>query len=214
MKNPEQVMAGRIVAAVDADEKSEGCDLSAGMFGLEMSNFIREMVAMEERLAKAEALLTECQRLTRRSGSSLWEVVHEFLGSPEGDAYRPPEPGTLPHPDRGHMWQFIDNALQGTVEASLRGDICNKLAPLLVCDLAMVPCSERMPNEGQEVLVRYAKPWPYDKDFKITGATLYQAFDDDPQLWWFNGRGEVMSGKVTHWMKAPVVSDQGVVVPS
>lgn len=132
MKNPEQVMAGRIVAAVDADEKSEGCDLSAGMFGLEMSNYIREMVALEERAAKAEVLLAECQRLTWKDGSSLWEVIHEFLGSPEDQAYYPPEQDKLPHPDRGHMWQFIDNALQGTVEASLRGNICNKLAPLLI----------------------------------------------------------------------------------
>lgn len=44
-------------------------------------------------LTKAKALLAECQRLTKKDGSSLWEVIHEFLGSPEADAYNSTQPG-------------------------------------------------------------------------------------------------------------------------
>ena len=40
----EQELAGRIAAAVLADEQSDGCDLSAGMFGRAMSDLIRELV--------------------------------------------------------------------------------------------------------------------------------------------------------------------------
>lgn len=38
-----QELAARITEAVAADEKSEGCDISAGLFGTEFSELIVEM---------------------------------------------------------------------------------------------------------------------------------------------------------------------------
>lgn len=135
MSNPEQVMAGRICAAVDADEKSEGCDLSAGMFGLQMSNFIREMVAME---AEVESLKESLQIKTsfydqeceahKATTRKLAECHRALIGL----RCAPPEDGKMPPPDRQAMWQYIDNALQGVVEPLLRGDICNVLARALI----------------------------------------------------------------------------------
>lgn len=59
------------------------------------------------------------------------------------------------------------------------------------------------PAPGVEVLVRYARQWPNDKVFFVTGAALHKSFDDRDDLFWFNGRGESMGGTVSHWMPMP-----------
>ncbi|MNC60152.1 hypothetical protein D3C75_1100110 [compost metagenome] len=57
-----------------------------------------------------------------------------------------------------------------------------------------------MPEQGVEVLVRYSRPWPYDAPTIVQGASLDKPFHDIDRLFWFNGRGEGMSGDVSHWM--------------
>lgn len=59
---------------------------------------------------------------------------------------------------------------------------------------------QKQPELGVEVLVRYQKPWPNDNVIVAIGATLDKPFEDNTFLSWYNGRGEVMVGKVTHWM--------------
>lgn len=59
---------------------------------------------------------------------------------------------------------------------------------------------QKQPELGVEVLVRYQKPWPNDNVFVAVGAILDKPFEDNDFLSWYNGRGEVMTGKVTHWM--------------
>lgn len=63
-----------------------------------------------------------------------------------------------------------------------------------------IDCTERMPERGVDVLVRYALPWPYDKNYFVSGAVLDKPFDDVDHLFWFNGKGEGMRGHVSHWM--------------
>ncbi|MNC12904.1 hypothetical protein D3C75_606310 [compost metagenome] len=58
---------------------------------------------------------------------------------------------------------------------------------------------QKRPELGVEVLVRYKKPWP-SEDTVAVGAVLDKPWEDDDFLGWYNGRGEVMSGLVTHWM--------------
>lgn len=41
-----KTIAGRIAEAVDADEKSEGCDLSAGMFGKHLSDLVIDIATL------------------------------------------------------------------------------------------------------------------------------------------------------------------------
>ena len=53
-----QVLAGEIVAAVLADEQSEGCDISAGMFGFQFSELIRRLAAEHLELAELRAAKT------------------------------------------------------------------------------------------------------------------------------------------------------------
>ena len=69
--------------------------------------------------------------------------------------------------------------------------------------LEWISCEERNPPEGEEVLVWYARQWPNDEKFFTTGGTLHKAFEDLDKLFWYNGRGEAMSGRVTHWMPLP-----------
>uniref|UniRef100_A0AAU6W3I0 Uncharacterized protein n=1 Tax=Pseudomonas phage Cygsa01 TaxID=3138529 RepID=A0AAU6W3I0_9VIRU len=68
-----------------------------------------------------------------RSAIHFLEVPAErIVELPFSGASVPGKHDKLPHPDRTRMWQFIDNALQGTVEPMQRGEICNVLAPRLV----------------------------------------------------------------------------------
>lgn len=63
-----------------------------------------------------------------------------------------------------------------------------------------IDCKERMPERGVEVLVRYTRPWPYDFKSTVNGAVLDKPWADEEHMFWYNGRGEGMSGVVTHWM--------------
>lgn len=72
-----------------------------------------------------------------------------------------------------------------------------------------IDCNGRMPDKGVDVLVRYARPWPLDTKYFVTGAVLDKPFADIDRLFWFNGRGEGMSGHVSHWMPAIDVTIHG-----
>lgn len=66
-----------------------------------------------------------------------------------------------------------------------------------------IRCEDSMPGEGVEVMVWYARQWPNDEKFFASAGSLHKAFEDMDRLFWFNGRGEGMSGQVTHWMPLP-----------
>lgn len=59
------------------------------------------------------------------------------------------------------------------------------------------------PELGVQVFIRYARPWPYDFKTYTTTALLDKPFEDNEMLSWYNERGEIMAGKVSHW--APMV---------
>src|ERR1700681_4298120 len=66
---------------------------------------------------------------TREQVVDAWNAMGELralLDAPDSKS------GSLPPVERQAMWQAIDEALTGTVEPMLRGDICNILAALLV----------------------------------------------------------------------------------
>lgn len=67
-----QALGGEIVAAVVADQETEGCDISAGLFGLHLSDLIRHLV--QERmghLAQIESLKTELVVALKQSETQL-----------------------------------------------------------------------------------------------------------------------------------------------
>lgn len=66
---------------------------------------------------------------------------------------------------------------------------------------------ENEPEPGVEVLVRYARQWPNDKVFFVTGGMLNKAFEGIDTLFWINGAGECMGGTVSHWMPMPNPND-------
>lgn len=65
---------------------------------------------------------------------------------------------------------------------------------------------QKQPKLGVEVLVRYARGIQQPV---VIGATLDTMFVGDPEsfLCWYNGRGETMTGTVTHWMPMIEVSE-------
>lgn len=54
-----QALAGEIVEALLKDEKTDGFDLCAGMFGTELSKLVRRLAADHLELAELRAAKTE-----------------------------------------------------------------------------------------------------------------------------------------------------------
>lgn len=68
---PVRALADRIAEAVAADEASEGCDLSAGMFGLAMSTLVVELAQQEAELYAVQDQVAELQRMMESSDKAL-----------------------------------------------------------------------------------------------------------------------------------------------
>jgi hypothetical protein len=57
------VIATNIAEAVEKDENNEGCDISAGLFGVELSKVVRELAQECLILSHVEALKDKAQHL-------------------------------------------------------------------------------------------------------------------------------------------------------
>lgn len=71
---PVRTLAARIVAAVAADEQSDGCDLSAGLFGTCMSALVVELAQQEADLYAAQDQVAELQRMLEASDKALGDA--------------------------------------------------------------------------------------------------------------------------------------------
>ncbi len=54
-----QTLAASIAEAVDCDEQGEGCDISAGLFGIAFSKVVRDIAQQQLDCAKYKVLLHE-----------------------------------------------------------------------------------------------------------------------------------------------------------
>ncbi|WP_323601015.1 hypothetical protein [Pseudomonas putida] len=78
--------------------------------------------------------------------------------------------GRLPPPERQAVWQMIDNALAGTLDPMLRGDVCNILAPLLVPMPARPAPASSEAAPQPTALVQSALPAPSDTNTQSLAA--------------------------------------------
>lgn len=69
-------LAARIATAVVADEQSEGCDLSAGLFGPELSALVAELAAQTLPPGHIPLPTTEVQAIAMVQVGVAWLKVH------------------------------------------------------------------------------------------------------------------------------------------
>lgn len=76
-------IAGTIAVAVDKDEQGEGCDVAAGLLGLEMSEVVRDLARQQLDSEKFKQLLQEfdtySQHNTAYMGSPFQKKVTDAL---------------------------------------------------------------------------------------------------------------------------------------
>lgn len=63
-----------------------------------------------------------------------------------------------------------------------------------------IPCSDRMPENGEEVLLAVAVPWEKGKKPRVTFGRRY---DKNGKRWWSVYYCTFSDNEVTHWMPLP-----------
>lgn len=63
-----------------------------------------------------------------------------------------------------------------------------------------IPCSERMPEDGEEVLFVSVYPWEKSKKKRVV---LGRHLTKNRKSWWTTYCGSFMDKEVTHWMPLP-----------